>query len=145
MRELIFQLFYNKVFRYFIAAGLATVVDVCMYYSMFHFVLHETNIALDDEIVIGAPSISLLVSYSCGLVTNFSISKYWVFHESELRGSHQFFRFVMVALTVLVANYFFMNFLIKSMGWFPTLSRAVSAVTIGVFSFLAHKVFSFKM
>jgi len=48
-------------------------------------------------------------------------------------------------MVVLVANYFFMYFLINVLGWYPTLSRAVSAITIGVFSFVAHRVFSFKI
>ena len=141
----IVEFYRNKVLRYFFAAGFATVVDVFIYFVMLHFVLKKQDFALAAGYVVGAPSISLIVSYSCGLVTNFTITKYFVFAESELRSRTQFGRFVLVAAVVLVANYFFMNFLIKVVGIFPTPSRAISALTIGVFSFLAHKVFSFKV
>lgn len=144
LRQTIHELYHNKVLRYFFAAGTATLVDVFVYFMMLHYVLEKQNVTI-NALVIGAPSISLMVSYSCGLVTNFSITKYFVFAESELRGRSQFGRFVLVALIVLIANYFFMNFLIKVVGIYPTPSRAISALTIGVFSFVAHKLFSFKV
>lgn len=143
--DTIVEFYHNKVVRYFFAAGFATVVDVLIYFTMLHFVLKKQDFAIGSLFVIGAPTISLAVSYSCGLITNFTITKYFVFAESELRGRTQFGRFVLVAAIVLIANYLFMNFLIKVIGIYPTPSRAISAITIGVFSFMAHKAFSFKV
>jgi len=145
LKATIVAFYHNKVLRYFFAAGFATVVDVFIYFLMLHYVLEKQDFELAVGYVVGAPSISLIVSYSCGLVTNFTITKYFVFAESELRGRTQFGRFVLVAAIVLVANYFFMNFLIKVVGIYPTPSRAMSALSIGIFSFLAHKLFSFKV
>ena len=116
-----------------------------VYYLVYNHLLHQTELRVLDSMVFRAPTVALTCSYSCGLVTNFSITKYFVFHESELSGRIQLFRFILVAMVVLVANYFFMYFLINVLGWYPTLSRAVSAITIGVFSFVAHRVFSFKI
>jgi putative flippase GtrA len=135
----------NKVFRYFIAAGTATVVDVVVYFITYNYILFKKDFALSDVIVVSAPSISLVISFSCGLLTNFVISKYYVFTESNIKGRHQLVRYVLVALFVLMLNYFFMSFLIKGLNWYPTLSRVVSALTIGVVSFVFHKVFSFKV
>ena len=139
------ELYNNKVVRYFFAAGTATLVDVSVYFITLHYFLHKQNLHLSESVVIGAPSVSLFVSYSSGLVTNFLITKYFVFAESELKGRTQFTRFVAVALVVLFANYLFMSFLIKVMHIFPTPARAISALSIGVFSFTAHKFFSFRM
>jgi putative flippase GtrA len=131
--------------RYFFAAGIATLVDVFVYYLVFNHFLHQEPFTAGNWLVLKAPTFSLICSYSSGLVTNFGISRLWVFTESELSGHHQFLRFILVALIVLAANYFFMYFLIRVLDWYPTIARGVSAITIGLFSFLAHKTFSFKM
>ena len=134
-----------KPVRYFFSAGIATVVDVLVYYLVYNFVLHQNELNVFGNLVFKAPTVALTCSYSCGLITNFSITKYFVFHESELKGRVQLFRFILVAMVVLIANYFFMYFLINILHWYPTLSRAVSAISIGIFSFVAHRFFSFRM
>ena len=50
-----------------------------------------------------------------------------------------------MALGVLALNYGLMTFLIKHFEWYPTIARAVSAVSIGALSFVVHKTFSFKV
>jgi putative flippase GtrA len=141
----ILEFLQSRVFKYFIAAGVATVVDVGLYYLCFNFAFDKQPVNLIGSFVLKATTASLIISYSCGLVTNFSISKFLVFTDSDMKTSSAFFRFVMVALFVLVLNYFFMNFLIHQLQWYPTISRAVSALSIGVLSFLFHKFFTFKV
>lgn len=135
----------NKVIRYFFSAGTATVVDITMYYITYHFILHKTDIPFIGPMVITAPIASLIVSYGCGLVTNFTITKYMVFTESNLRGRHQLMRYLLVAMVVLVMNYLMMKFLIHILHWYPTFSRIFSALSIGVMSYLFHKHYSFRV
>lgn len=134
-----------KVVRYFFTAAFATVVDVSVFFIAIHYIFHEAVLQLFGNIPVSAHAISLGMSYSCGLVTNFYISKHYVFKESDLRTRHQFMRFAGVALFVLFLNYLFMSFLIKRLEWYPTIARTVSAVTIGVISFIVHKTFSFRV
>lgn len=138
------KIYHHKVFRYFIAAGVATVVDICMYFIMYNYVLKKQPVPLPG-FVMQAPTVSLMVSYGCGLITNFSITKFFVFHESTLRTRWQFLRFASVAFFVLGLNYLAMTFLIRQLMWYPTISRTCSALSIGVLSFLMHKSFSFKV
>jgi len=135
----------NKIVRYFFSAGIATVVDVTVYFVTFNYILQKQDLPFIDPLVITAPIGSLVVSYSCGLMTNFIITKYMVFTESDLRGRHQLLRYLQVAAIILVLNYFFMKFLIHILEWYPTISRIVSALTIGMLSFLFHKFYSFKV
>ena len=122
----IFEFLQSRVFKYFIAAGVATVVDVGLYYLCFNYLFEKQPVTLFDSFVLKATTISLVISYSCGLVTNFSISKFLVFTDSEMKTTSAFFRFVMVALFVLMLNYFFMDFLIHQLLWYPTIARARS-------------------
>ena len=139
------KIFENKILRYFFSAGIATAVDVAVYFLAFNFIYEKQDIHIFNLIVLSAPTGSLILSYTCGLVTNFLITKYLVFTESDLRGIHQLARYVMVAVLILMLNYFFMSFLIKILEWYPTLSRVVSAITIGLLSFVIHKFYSFRV
>ncbi len=141
------KIYHSKVFRYFIAAGLATVVDISVYFVMFNYILqkHTVPVPFIDDFVFQAPTVSLFVSYSCGLVTNFSITKFFVFHESNIRTRWQFIRFAGVAFMILGLNYLLMTFLIRQLDWYPTVARTFSALSIGVLSFTIHKSFSFKV
>lgn len=144
MIELVKTLLRNKVVRYFFSAGTATVVDVSVYFTTYNYILRKTDIPFVGPFVLTAPMLSLVISYSCGLFTNFFITRAMVFTESNLRGRKQLFRFIQVALLVLFMNYLFMKFLVQVLEWYPTISRVVSALSIGVMSYLFHKHYSFK-
>ena len=139
------SLWQQRVVRYFFAAATATVVDVFVLWFVFNKVLHQNNHDLLGMMVLKAPTLSLICGFSCGLITNFTITKFFVFNQSEAKTRWQLLRFIMVAVVVLVCNYYFMWFLTAQLKWYATISRAVSAVTVGIFSFTAHKFFSFKL
>ena len=145
MRILVNNFFNSRVFRYFVAAGVATVVDIGVYYIMLHYVFQKRLFTIAPYLTVSSPSLSLFISYSCGLFTNFFISKYFVFTESEVRSRHQFFRFAGVALSVLFLNYCLMSLLIHRLEWYPTIARTVSALSLGIVSYSFYKIFSFMV
>ena len=139
------KIFENKIIRYFLSAGIATGVDITIYFLAYNFIYQKQDIELFNLITLSASTGSLILSYTCGLVTNFLITKYFVFTESDLRGIHQLARYILVAILILLLNYLFMSFLIKVLNWYPTLSRVVSALSIGLLSFVIHKFYSFRV
>ena len=138
-------LYRSKIFRYFISAGLATWVDISVYFLAYNYVYQKADFDVLGKFVISAPTASLILSYTAGLITNFTITKFMVFHESDLETHKQLLRYILVALFVLVLNYFLMSFLIRQLEWFPTIARAFSAVLIGLLSFVIHRKFSFRV
>ena len=135
----------SKVFRYFISAGIATWVDIMIYFIAFNYIYEKQDIHLFSWMVISAPTASLILIYTAGLLTNIYFTKHLVFKESDLETHKQLFRYVLVALVVLVLNYLMMRFLIRGWDWYPTIARAFSAISIGLLSFLIHKSFSFRV
>ncbi|MFM7903222.1 MAG: GtrA family protein, partial [Bacteroidota bacterium] len=129
MIDIVNNLLRNKVVRYFFSAGTATVVDVSVYFTTYNYILRKTDIPFVGPFVLTAPMLSLVISYSCGLFTNFFITRAMVFTESNLRGRKQLFRFIQVALLVLLMNYLFMKFLVQVLEWYPTIARVVSALS----------------
>ena len=139
------KIFNSKVFRYFISAGIATWVDVMIYFVAFNYIYQKQDVNMFNWLVISAPTASLMLSYTAGLLTNFFFTKHLVFKESELETHKQLFRYVLVAMVVLGLNYILMRFLIRNWEWYPTIARAFSAIAIGAISFIIHKTFSFKV
>jgi len=139
------KVLHSKIFRYFISAGIATVVDISIFYLSYNYIFEKQPFYFTDKIAISAPTLSLILSTTCGVTTNFLITKIFVFHESTLKTHKQVFRYVLVALFVLSLNYFTMTFLIKNLDWYPTIARTFAALSIGVLSFIIHKYFSFRV
>lgn len=139
------KIFRLRVVRYFFTAITATSVDVFAYFLTYNFVIRKNDFHIADHFIIGAPTVALMISFCFGLVTNFTLTRKFVFTESDLRVRHQLMRYTAVALGALVLNYFLMNFLIREFQWYPTLSRAAAAVSVGVISFMVHKTFSFTI
>ena len=135
----------SKVFRYLMSAGVATMVDISVYFIAFNYIYQKQDVHLFSSLLITAPTAALLLSYTAGLITNFLITKFLVFHESDLETHKQLFRYILVALVILALNYVLMRFLIRKLDWFPTLARAFSAISIGLLSFVIHKTFSFRV
>jgi putative flippase GtrA len=133
-----------KVVRYFFAAITATVVDVTVYFLAYNYIIQKRDLPL-GFITITAPTIALGISFCFGISTNFTLTKLFVFKESDLRTRYQFIRYVVVALSMLFLNYVLMSILIRQFGWYPTPSRAFAAISIGVLSFTLHKIYSFRV
>jgi putative flippase GtrA len=134
----------RSLFRYGMAAAIATMVDILVYFLVYNFVLRKTDVQLLPALIVSAPTAALAFSYSCGLITNFTITRFYVFPGSPLRTRIQLMRYVMVALFILGVNYLLMTFFIRGLHWFPTLSRTAAAVLCGFASFGIHRIFSFR-
>ncbi len=134
----------SKIVRYIISGGSATVVDITSYYISYNFVLQKQALVMGNAII-GAHIAALCISYTLGLITNFMITKYFVFNESNIRGREQFIRYLASSVLIFVANYFMMKLLVEVVMLWPTFARILSAGIIAFLSFRLHKVFTFKV
>lgn len=134
----------NKVIRFFLSAGIATFVDVIIYFMTINYFISG------DRVQFGRYSASdhnfaLCISYSCGVIVNFLLTKYAVFSDSELGGTKQFRRFSLIAFLGFFANYGMLRLFVEVFGFYPTPSRMASALSLGVASYYVHKLFTFKI
>ncbi|HEX7366017.1 MAG TPA: GtrA family protein [Pelobium sp.] len=134
----------NKVVRFFLSAGIATLFDVLIYYSAINYLFNYQRVRV-LSFSASAHNISLCISYSCGVVVNFLLTKYAVFTESNLKGRKQFRRFAMIAFLGFFANYSLLRLFVEFFDFYPTPSRIASALSLGVASYYVHKLFTFKI
>jgi putative flippase GtrA len=133
-----------KSVRYVLSGGIATGVDVFVFFVMINYVLQKTDLVF-NHVQISAHVASLCVSFTLGLITNFLLTKYFVFSDSNIRGREQFVRYVLVATITFVGNYFMMKLLVEVFNIWPTFARLIAVGTIAILSFRLHKIFTFKI
>ena len=134
----------NKIFKFFLSAGLGMLVDVTVYSIAFTYLITNKGIKIWNHQT-SAHEFSLIISYSCGVVANFSLSKYAVFSESTVASRKQFFRFALIAGIGFFANYTLLRFFVEYCAVVPIFSRILSALCLGFASFYIHKLFTFKV
>lgn len=134
----------NQVIRFVFSAGLGFLVDVLAFHLLFNYILTDAvykvfSFPLDHY------TLSLAISFSMGVVTNFLITRYMVFYESKLRPSRQFIRFISVAAIGYFANLELFKLLKNGLYLYPDVARILAAVSLFFASFFIHKVFSFSL
>ena len=134
----------NQVLRFVFSAGIGFLVDVSAFYLFYHNLLTEHTYQLMSYTLRNS-TISLSISFFLGVVVNFLITRYFVFHESQSKPSKQFFRFVLVAIVGFFANLAVVGALIRYFGIYPPLARIMAALSLFFASFFIHKLFSFSL
>lgn len=134
----------NQVFRFVLSAGIGFLVDISVFYLFYHNLLNQQTYQV-FFLTVRNSSLSLAISFFSGVVVNFLITKFLVFHESRSRSSKQFIRFVCVAIIGFFANLAIVKFLIQDMGIYPPYARVMAALSLFFASYFIHKVFSFSL
>ncbi len=137
------KLLKNEVVRFFLSTGVGFLVDALVYYFVYHYIFIKTvkifGLSFSRDVI------SLIVSYSCCIICNFLLTKYFVFSHSKLSSRNQFLRFFMVAFVGFFANLLMLRLFVRVFKIYPPLARVVGALSLGVASYFVHKFFSFNI
>lgn len=132
-----------QTFRYAVCGGSNAVFNLLMFYV-------GNNYIFTDEVIncgpitmtryIAAFIFALLFSFPVGFILN----KFVVFQQSHLKGRIQLFRYGMIAIFSIVANYLLLHFFAGYLGFWATPSQALTTVILAVTSYFAQMYFSFR-
>ena len=134
----------NQVLRFVFSAGIGFLVDISVFYLLYHNLLTERTYQM-MSVTLRNSTVSLAISFFLGVVVNFLITRHLVFHQSKSHPSKQFFRFVLVAIIGFFANLAIVDILIRYFGMYPPLARPLAALSLFFISFFIHKIFSFSL
>jgi putative flippase GtrA len=138
------KLVQNKVVRFFLSAGVGFIVDATIYFLIYNYFFHKKDLLIAGIHFTGDVT-SLVVSFTCGVITNFLITKFLVFTESDLAAYRQFLRFAVVAVVGFFANLLVLKLLVNYFNFYPPLARVTAALTLGIASYFIHRAFSFNI
>ena len=133
-----------KTYRYAVCGGSNVVLDMCLYFLCYNFVLQKQNV--DLFFVVLSPHIaSLFFVFPITFITGFALNKYITFQESNLPGRIQLIRYLMVGLSGFLISYFCMKLFVDILKIYPTPSRFITIVIAIIYSYILQNKFSFKV
>ena len=138
------KLLKNEVVRFFLSTGVGFIVDAVVYYLVYHYGLKAQEHKIFN-FTVSKDVITLIISYSCCIVCNFLLTKYFVFAHSKLSSRNQFVRFFTVAFLGFFANLLMLRLFVSIFKVYPPLARIIAALSLGAASYFVHKFFSFNI
>lgn len=134
----------QTTFRYLACGGSNTLVDIFIYYISYNFILMKNPVEVLG-ITISAHIAAFIISFSVSFPVGFTLAKYVVFQESNLKGRVQLFRYALLVAMCILLNYVFLKLFVESFGWYPTPSKVVTTIIVAVFSYISQRNFTFKV
>jgi putative flippase GtrA len=133
----------EQTFRYAACGGANTVLGLALFKILLVFVFKNENVDLGFY-TLKPHNAALFISFCVNFVVGFTLMKYIVFVDSNLKGRIQIFRYGLSFLINLTLNYFILKTFVEVFGWWPFLSQCFTTVIIVTISYLSQKHFSFK-
>ncbi|MEG0500539.1 MAG: GtrA family protein [Rikenellaceae bacterium] len=131
-----------QTFRYAATGGANMVLDAVLYFLIFHFVLHESD--LDLRVLVISPQVAAyMMTFPIIFLTGMWMAKNITFQNSILRDSTQRFRYLMVTLANILIKYGGIKGLVY-VGFFPSIANASMTVVTVIFSYFMQHNFTFK-
>ena len=75
----------------------------------------------------------------------FFLMKYVVFHDSNIRGRVQLFRYFFVFVSNLFINYILLKILVEYLNVYAILAQVISTTVVIIISYLLQRHFTFKI
>jgi putative flippase GtrA len=136
--------FSKDTFRYLASGGITAASGIVAYFVIYNFILHQEDVHLNGYLIT-APIAALALESVFTFLVGFTLNKYLVFTQSNLKGRIQLFRYGTIVCTNVLLNYALMKILIEGFRIYPSISKAFITILLAVFSYFSQKHFSFKI
>ncbi len=131
-------------FRYAACGGSNVVLDISLFFFLYHFVFHKQIV--DLGFIAFQPHIAaFLFSFCITFPVGFLMSKYIVWTGSNIKGRIQLFRYFVIVMMNLFFNYFLIKLFVEYFGVFPTIAKIMTTVIVVIFSYLSQKHYTFRV
>jgi putative flippase GtrA len=132
-----------ETFRYAATGGGNLVLDILLYFLVFHYVLFGQN--LDLGFVVISPHIAaFLIVFPITFTTGFLLAKYITFTQSPLRGRKQLVRYALSVGGSIFLNYILLKLFVEYFHIYPTPSKMLTTAIVVVYSYIVQKYFTFR-
>jgi len=133
-------------FRYMVSGGTNLVSGSVLYFVIYNYVLDQKDVYLPFRPgMITSPVAALIIEAPLSFIIGFTLNKYLVFTQSELKGRIQIFRYGIVVVTNALLNYALLKLLVETFNFYPTVSKFLISVLLALASYFMQTHFSFKV
>lgn len=135
-------------FRYLASGGSTAACGIISYYIAYNWILHQHSVQVDFPFLpklITAHSLALVISTFASFLWGFTLNKYLIFTQSNLKGRVQIFRYAAVMGINLGLNFAMLKYMVEGLGFYPSISQAFITVTLSLLSYFLQKHFTFRV
>ena len=134
-------------FRYMASGGTTAATGIVVFYVVYNWVFKQQDVHLHLPFfpkLITAPTATLIIESIVTFIVGFTLNKYLVFTESNLKGRVQLFRYASVVATNFLLNLALIKIMVEGFGFYATPAKILTTGILIVFSYFSQKHFSFK-
>ena len=139
------KLFSKTTYYYAVCGASNMVLSWVLFYLFYNYLFHQQKWTIPlINLAINAYTISAAICFAISFIIGFTLLKYVVFTESEIKGRVQLFRYGISALISFVTSYAILRLLIEVFGIYASVSNIIASVVVAVISYLIQRNFTFK-
>ena len=142
----IFKKFFSKTTYYYAVCGASNMVlSWVLFYLFYNYLFQQQKWTIPlINLAINAYTISAAICFGISFIIGFTLLKYVVFTESEIKGRVQLFRYGISALISFVTSYAILRLLIEGFGVYASVSNVIASLVVAIISYLIQRNFTFK-
>jgi len=137
---------FDKTTYYYAVVGVSNLVfSWVLFYLLYHFAFHKTNIELESVHFTLTPyTTSAMICAVVSFIYGFVLLKFIVFTESKLQGKTQLLRYGLSALISSISSWIVLKFFVETIGFFPSIANAFASCLVAFISYILQRKFTFK-
>ena len=132
-----------QTFRYAACGGGNTVLDICLFFVSYNYILHKEMVHT-PWLTVSPHIAAFLMSFIVTFPVGYFLSRYVVFEGTSAPKREQLPKYMAVVLGSILLNYFFLKVFVETFGMFATLAKICTTVFVVAFSYFSQKHFTFK-
>ncbi|MEQ1796698.1 MAG: GtrA family protein [Lacibacter sp.] len=132
-----------QTFRYAACGGGNTVLDICLFFVSYNYILHKEMVHT-PWLTVSPHIAAFLMSFIVTFPVGYFLSRYVVFEGTSAPKREQLPKYMAVVLGSILLNYFFLKVFVETFGMYATLAKICTTVFVVAFSYFSQKHFTFK-
>ena len=133
-----------QTFSYIACGGFVALFDIVLFNVFYYFILSDLSIHLYG-IYISRHVAAMYLPFPFGFLLGFLLSRYVVFHETNLKKSTSLWRYILLVICCQILNYLLIRVFIEYWNILPIISKIMCTVLVAAFSYFSQKYFTFKV
>ena len=134
-----------QTFRYAVCGGMNMLLDMILYFGIFHVVVRADLVVLwGGDLVISPEVAAFLITFPITFFTGLWLGRNISFQHSVLRHRTQLFRYLLVVLMNILMKYYGLKLFVGVFRVFPSIANAILTLLSVIFSYFMQKYFTFK-
>jgi putative flippase GtrA len=145
---LVSKIFDKKTYYYAVVGVSNLVLSWVLFFLCYQFLFDKQFFTLSfgsiGSFTFSPYTLSAMVSTAFSFVYGFTLLKFIVFTESELKGRIQLVRYAMTAGVSALSSWFLLKFFIEWLHFFPSIANVLASCIVVVLSYILQRKFTFK-